>query len=263
MSLRRLCASALALAMAVVAIGSPAAADVPSPPIIGLPGAGWSGEWKFTGANAWQYSITMPGASVTGTGWDTSDVRMFSGMLTDTSPEADRCAVLTFEETAGYQTFVACDGSVYFSHNDPTPAQYTFTLVLRNIVDAHYFSATARLKVPSTKYLPELRANNVGGKWSFASTSHGEYRIVRPGVIVQGEMHGWDYRSADATTSAFSTCARTSLEDGDWTRAEGEVCNGSVEIAATVTISRDFEVRSCLLTARAGTETKCFGLLIP
>lgn len=263
MSLRRFCAAMFAAAIVLAVPATPAAADVPSPPILGIPGAGWAGHWKFTGANAWEYAISLPGASVTGSGWDTSDVRIFSGVLTDTSPETDRCAYLTFEEAAGYQTFVACDGSVLFSHNDPTPAQYTFTLVLRNVVDPHYYSATARLKVPSTKYLPELRANGVGGKWSFANTSDGEYRIVRPGVIVDGEMHGWQWRASNATTSAFSTCARTSIVNGDWMRAEGEVCNDSQEIATATTMSREFEVRSCLLTARAGTATKCFGLLIP
>src|SRR5262245_8938391 len=128
MRLRRLVLVPAVVGAAVLAVAAPAHANPPE----NTATVGWSQDWHFTDANTWTFSMTIPGVSVTGTGYDTDDVRYFSGTVTDTTPESDACAYLTFEEDGGVATIIACDGTVPFSQFDPTPGDYTFSLMKRN-----------------------------------------------------------------------------------------------------------------------------------
>jgi hypothetical protein len=130
MRVRRLVLIPAVACVAVFAFAAPAAANNPPENTATV---GWSQDWHFTDANNFVFTMTIPGGvQVTGTGYDTDDVRYFEGTVTDTTPDPDACAWLTFDEDGGSQTWIACNGSVSFTQFDPTPNDYTFSLMMRN-----------------------------------------------------------------------------------------------------------------------------------
>lgn len=259
---RRLAVTAAALLLAAALPAPAALADPGTPANVIHPGPGWSGGWEFSDANNWSYSLVMPMGSVTGTGYDDSSVRVFAGTVTDHTPDPNVCAYLTFAEAGGSQTYIACDGSVPFYQVDPTPTEYTFTLHVRNVSNDYYFSAMSRLVVPSTKYHTALRADGVGAKWEWLSSTSAEFRIVRPSAVVTGTAVGYRSHAVTAITYAFA-CARTTVLDEGTLKGQSETCNNTT--VATADTYDEFEVRSCLVESVLGgrpVPTKCVPLLV-
>ncbi|WP_144120563.1 hypothetical protein [Catellatospora sichuanensis] len=259
---RRLAVTAAALALAAALPAPAALADPGTPPNIVHPNVGWSGSWEFQDGNNWSYSLVMPMGTVTGTGYDDSSVRVFAGTVTDTTPDPNICAYLTFAEAGGAQTYIACDGSVPFYQVDPTPTEYTFTLHVRDVSDDYHYSAMSKLVVPSTKYHTALRADGVGAKWQWVSATTAEFKIVRPSAVVTGTAVGYGSRAVTAITYAF-TCARTTVLDDDTLKGQSETCNNTT--VASATTHHEFEVRSCLVESVLGGRpgaTKCVPLLV-
>ena len=67
-------AAALAC-LAVFSMSSPALADPQPANPVEYPTAGWSGQWQFSGPQAWSLTMTMPGTVVAITGWDEDNSR--------------------------------------------------------------------------------------------------------------------------------------------------------------------------------------------
>lgn len=256
------------LAAAILSIGAtivaslPARADVPPQPIVVKPGLGWAGEWHFTGANYWSYSMAIPGVSVTGTGYDSDDIRYFNGTLTDTSPSSDLCAYLTFAEGGGAATYIACDGTVTFSQFDDTPGTYQFTFALRNA--SNMWRATSYLTIPSTKNHPELRASGNGAGWHYVADNQAQYSIVRPGAIVSGIAYGIGYRTTSATIVP-SACTETTVSSPYAELASKTACSANATISVPSGIYESFTVRNCLAPSKGSVipaPTKCVPLIV-
>jgi hypothetical protein len=259
-------ATALATVATVLAVPTAAAADPPSPPIIHPPGPGSSAYWEFHNDTEWGYRMEMPGAVVSGSGKDTSGHREFRGGVTDLTPDA-RCAWFTFQESSGAVTVIACNGWVPFTHNDPTPAEYTFTLNLRTTSGSD--QTISRMVIPNTKYYPELRAEGMGARWEWDSDDEVDFQFIRPDAVVLGTADGYPNREVDATTFSSNGCARTQIMDDTIEEASVDAC-ATPGFLHEVYADHEFEVRSCLIRSiititggvgRPG-PTKCVRMLV-
>ena len=243
-----LAATTAALLVGVLAVPAPVRADPPPTIIWEQPNKGSSGEWRFDNDHQWHFSTNLWNASVTGTGYDDDNVRVFQGTLTDSTTSDNFCAYFTFAESAGAATVVACNETVPFSHIDTTPATYTFELEVRNTWDTWHSSA--KLIIPSTKYHTALRSDGVGAKWERTQYDGTQFEIIRPHAYVEGHdggvyNHGYS-RKAWVTTYAF-TCARTQVFDHNpIERGSADICNSSQTLAVEQ-LWRWFEVKTCLV----------------
>jgi len=259
-------ATVLATVATVLAAPTAAAADPPSPPIIHPPGPGSSAWWEFHNGTEWGYRMEIPGAVVSGSGKDSSGHREFQGGVTDLTPDP-RCAWFTFQESSGYVTVIACNGFVPFSHNDPTPAEYTFTLNLRTTSGSD--QTISRMVVPNTKYYPELRAEGMGARWDWHADDEVDFELVRPEAGVFGHAQGYPNREIEATTFSSNGCARTTVLDDGQEQASSDACT-MPGFLTDVYADEDFEVRNCLIRSiititggvgRPG-PTKCVRMLV-
>lgn len=258
MRLRRLVLIPAVACAAVVAFAAPAQANPPE----NTATVGWSQDWHFTDANNWTFSMTVPGAVVTGTGYDTDDVRYFSGTVTDTSPDSEACAYLSFDEGGGSQTIIACNGTIPFSQFDPTPGDYVFSLALRNANNT--WRQQQGMTIPTTKGYPALRAAGNGAHWSYVTPTQVDYALVRPGAAVNGTATAGVVPRSTTAVVYGSTCTRTTVT-GEYnaTLATGSVCGSSSPgtIGASG-IEHYFRVVNCLQTRILGANPRCVDVTV-
>ena len=207
MRVRRLVLIPAVACAAVFAFAAPAAANNPPENTATV---GWSQDWHFTDANNFVFTMTIPGGvEVTGTGYDTDDVRYFEGTVTDTTPDPDACAWLDFTEDGGEQTWIACNGSVSFTQFDPTPHDYTFSLMMRNANNT--WRQAMGMVIPTTKGYPAMRAAGNGVHWSYVTPTQVNYTIVRPGAAVNGYANAGVPSRTTTATIYSATCTNNTV----------------------------------------------------
>lgn len=255
MRLLRLVLIPAVVSAAVLALATPALATPPE----NTGTVGWAQDWHFTDANNWTFSMTIPGgAVVTGTGYDTEDVRYFTGTVTDTTPEPNLCSGLSYEEGGGEAEVIACDSTIPFSQFDPTPGDYLFELTVYS-TDNGYIRVGQLMPIPTTKGYPALRSAGNGVNWAFVNPGQVNYAIVRPGAAVVGSANqGVPSRTTTAVIYG-STCTRTTVfAEYDVKLATASGCASSSPYSVTGSgFVHYFRVVNCLQVRVLGANPRC------
>ncbi|BCB82923.1 hypothetical protein Psuf_002360 [Phytohabitans suffuscus] len=215
---------------------------------------GWHAKWSFSDGHRWTFSINIGSATVAGSGYDDENIRYLSGTVTDASPQSHLCARVDFKEPAGvHGRYTACGGSVYFSHLDDSPSDYTFTLSIV-ATNSSTVDQSAHITVPGTATRPDLRASGVGAGWQFVDDDFYRFHIIRPHAVVLGRAmqvsNGPRWFEVNTYTSG---CARTDLYEPSYDSAappwlhlrQDQVCEGVAEFGS-YDFFRPVKVRSCL-----------------
>ncbi|HLL66750.1 MAG TPA: hypothetical protein VK453_13580 [Micromonosporaceae bacterium] len=223
-----------ALALAVVALALPAS------PAHALPsGAAWSGSWDYYTPDLYQFTGTLPGLEFYGWGSDVNGTRSAQGSVRDTADDG-RCARLVlFATGSGYVADVTACGQGRNEGFNTGPFTGNLIIMVRRILPAtgaqdKYF----HLVIPDSASDPGMRATATGTKWSYYTDTAFQYRVIRPGVKIEG--FGWhqtgDLRSVTGAvynTGSSQSCATGGASGSSGTPASATTCGTGTSASFT------------------------------
>jgi len=259
---RRTAAVALAAAAAVLLIGAPAQAAIPS-------GSGWSTSWRYYTSDSFEFKATLPGVEVSGYGVDVSGERGAMVTLIDTAND-NRCARVAMSVpgwgTLGAETICTAGDSVTVGDFNAQFDGYLYVTIYRAYMFGGGWDKTTTLVIPPSKNDPGLRTVNTGASWKYTSGSTYTYQVRRPDVFLTGNgHHQGDSRSAwsavQKTVNDIFVCASGKVS-GPGASKSGQTCaNNGVQAFSEDGFTNGITVEAC--SVPAWSPKRCLSTTVP
>ena len=207
------------IAAAAVTVGE--VAVVPASLAHATGGTGYAMQWLYDSPGAFTYAASLPGASVSGFGWDDNfrGARGVEGWFQDTDPNDGQCADVWFYGSRGtFHPLQACNGQG-FSFQLPTDLSGTLTITILTDAGEDNFIQSAWTTIPDPAEESSIENTGNGVSWSYDSPTNVHFELQRESAHLSGDAThegNPDFRTVSGTVSetAPTWCVYASVTDG-------------------------------------------------